>query len=61
MDVDVERLQSELLREVSAAADLPALEQLRVGALGKKGRITGLTKSLGGLDAEARRAAALIR
>ncbi len=57
MDVDVERLQSALLSEVAAAPDLQALEQLRVGALGKKGRITGLTKSLGGLDPEARRAA----
>ena len=46
-----------MLSEVAAAPDLQALEQLRVGALGKKGRITGLTKSLGGLDPEARRAA----
>jgi phenylalanyl-tRNA synthetase alpha chain len=57
MDVDVERLQSALLSEVAAAPDLPALEQVRVGALGKKGRITDLTKSLGRLDPEARRAA----
>jgi phenylalanyl-tRNA synthetase alpha chain len=56
-DVDVERLQSVLLSEVAAAPDLPALEQLRVTALGKKGRITSLTKSLAGLDADARRAA----
>jgi phenylalanyl-tRNA synthetase alpha chain len=57
MDVDVDQLQSGLLGEVAAAPDLPALEQLRVGALGKKGRITELTKSLGGLDPDARRAA----
>jgi len=57
MDVDVEQLQSTLLSEVAAAPDLPALEQLRVGALGKKGRITALTKSLGDLDPESRRAA----
>jgi phenylalanyl-tRNA synthetase alpha chain len=57
MDVDVEQLQSALLSEVAAAPDLPALEQLRVAALGKKGRITSLTKSLGSLDADARRAA----
>ncbi|MGH6912235.1 MAG: phenylalanine--tRNA ligase subunit alpha, partial [Geminicoccales bacterium] len=56
-EVDVDRLQEELLAEVARAGDLAALEQLRVGALGKKGTITGLTKSLGAIDPEARRAA----
>ncbi|MEM7023816.1 MAG: phenylalanine--tRNA ligase subunit alpha [Pseudomonadota bacterium] len=57
MEVDVEQLQGELLSEVAAAPDLPALEQVRVTALGKKGKITGLTKSLGGLDPDVRKSA----
>jgi phenylalanyl-tRNA synthetase alpha chain len=57
MGVEVDRLQQDLLAEVAQAADSLALEQVRVGALGKKGRITLLTKSLGQLDPEARRAA----
>jgi phenylalanyl-tRNA synthetase alpha chain len=57
MDVDVDRLERALLAEVAEAADLRALEQIRVGALGRKGQITELTKSLGALEPEARRAA----
>ena len=53
--MDVDRLQSALLNEVAAARDLAALEEVRVSALGKKGRITSLTKGLGQLDPEARR------
>jgi phenylalanyl-tRNA synthetase alpha chain len=53
--MDVDRLQSTLLSEVAAAADLAALDEVRVSALGKKGGITGLTKSLGQLDPEVRR------
>jgi len=56
-DVDVDRLERALLAEVAEAEDLQALEQVRVGALGRKGRITDLTKSLGALEPEARRAA----
>ena len=56
-DVDVNRLERALLAEVAEAEDLQALEQVRVGALGRKGRITELTKSLGALEPEARRAA----
>jgi phenylalanyl-tRNA synthetase alpha chain len=57
MDVDVDRLQDALLAEVAEAPDLRALEEVRVSALGRKGRITDLTKSLGRLDPEARRVA----
>ena len=56
MDIDVDRLQSALLCEVAEAPDLSALDEVRVSALGKKGRITNLTKSLGQVDPEARRA-----
>ncbi len=55
LDVDVDRLEQVLLAEVAEAPDLQALEEVRVGALGRKGRITGLTRSLAELDPEARR------
>ncbi|MDR3515145.1 MAG: phenylalanine--tRNA ligase subunit alpha [Azospirillaceae bacterium] len=48
-------LKAELLAAVTAAADGAALEEFRVAALGKKGRITGLMKQLGSLDPEARK------
>jgi phenylalanyl-tRNA synthetase alpha chain len=57
MDLNVERLQDELLEAVGAAGDLGTLEAVRVKALGKKGSVTGLTKSLGALPPEARRVA----
>ena len=57
VDTDVDRLQNALLTEVATARDLAALEDVRVSALGKKGRITSLTKGLGQLDPEARREA----
>jgi phenylalanyl-tRNA synthetase alpha chain len=51
----LDALKTELLTQVTAAADLEALEELRVAALGKKGRITGLMKELGGLSPDERR------
>ncbi|MEA2782423.1 MAG: phenylalanyl-tRNA synthetase alpha chain [Rhodospirillaceae bacterium] len=45
------------LAAVAAAASLDALEQIRVEALGKKGEITQLMKTLGGLSPEERREA----
>jgi phenylalanyl-tRNA synthetase alpha chain len=55
MAADIAKLKTELAGMVSAANDLPALEAARVAALGKKGRITDLMKTLGGLDPEARK------
>ena len=52
-----EKLRDEVLKSVSEAQSLDALEQIRVGALGKKGSITGLMKELGALAQEARREA----
>ena len=52
---DLQGLKAELLAGVEAASDLRAVEDVRVAALGKKGRITQQMKTLGGLDAEARR------
>src|SRR5690606_31717557 len=53
---DLDSLKAELLAAAEQAPDLPALEELRVRALGKKGRVTGLMKELGKLDPESRKA-----
>ncbi len=52
---DLERLQADLLAQVTAAADLATLEAVRVAALGKKGAITAHMKTLGRLDPAARK------
>ncbi len=54
---NLETLRAEVVAAVAAAPDLAALEETRVSALGKKGRITALMKSLGGMDPEARKVA----
>lgn len=54
---DLGEVRGELLAAVAAATDLAALDAVRVQALGKKGRITGLMKALGGLDPDARKKA----
>ncbi|MDG2242082.1 MAG: phenylalanine--tRNA ligase subunit alpha [Rhodospirillaceae bacterium] len=53
----LEKLREELLAEVASAADLPALDGVRVSALGKKGRITAMMRELGGMEPDARKAA----
>jgi phenylalanyl-tRNA synthetase alpha chain len=57
MTGDANGLRDELLARVEAAPDLKALDEVRVEALGKKGRITEQMKGLGALDPEARKAA----
>ncbi|MCW2244888.1 phenylalanyl-tRNA synthetase alpha chain [Azospirillum fermentarium] len=52
----MDALKEELLSQVASAADLAALDEIRVTALGKKGRITGLMKELGALSAEEKKA-----
>ena len=54
---DLEALKSELTAAIDGAGDLDALEAVRVAALGRKGSVTGLMKTLGQLDAEERKAA----
>ncbi|MEM8744552.1 MAG: phenylalanine--tRNA ligase subunit alpha [Pseudomonadota bacterium] len=51
-----EQLEKELLEAVAAAGDLVTLEDVRVTALGKKGRISELMKGLGGLEPDQRKA-----
>ena len=53
----IENLRAELLAAVNGAGDLAALEDVRVAALGKKGRITALMKELGTMSPDERKAA----
>ena len=53
----LDQLQQELMARIAAAADLDSLEAARVEALGKKGRVTQMMKTLGALDPDARKAA----
>jgi len=48
--------REEFLRQITAAASLDALEQIRVAALGRNGQVTGLLKGLGALPPEERKA-----
>ena len=54
---DLNQLQTQYLEQIAEAADLAALEQLRVAALGKKGAVTQRMKGLGGLTPDERRTA----
>lgn len=53
---DLETLEADLLTEIAAAADLAGLDQVRVTALGKKGRVSELLSRLGKLAPEERKA-----
>jgi len=52
---DLNALENQLLRDVAAASDEAALEQIRVGALGKKGAVSDLLKTLGGMSPDERK------
>ncbi|MEE8371824.1 MAG: phenylalanine--tRNA ligase subunit alpha [Sphingomonadales bacterium] len=54
---DTKELKKQLLAEIEGARDSRSLEDLRVGALGKKGRVTALTKKLGAMSVEERKRA----
>ena len=54
---DLDKLQADVLAQVAAAADLAALEAVRIDALGRNGRVTQLLKGLGQMDGEARKTA----
>lgn len=54
---NIEAIRSEALSAIENAGDLDALEATRVSTLGKKGSVSGLMKSLGGLDPDQRREA----
>jgi phenylalanyl-tRNA synthetase alpha chain len=52
---DTAQLEQKILADVAAAGDEPALETVRVAALGKNGAITALLKTLGTLAPEERK------
>ena len=54
---DLDQLRAQALADVAAAATLDQLEAVRVAALGKKGTVTGLMKTLGGMGPDERKAA----
>lgn len=53
--MDTAALKQELTQMVEAANDMTSLENVRVTALGKKGRITDLMKNLGTMTGEERK------
>jgi phenylalanyl-tRNA synthetase alpha chain len=52
----LDALKTEIMGQVAEAASLPALDEVRVAVLGKKGRLTSLMKELGALSPDERRA-----
>lgn len=53
--IDIKSLKEEILPLISDANSLENLDSVRVQALGKKGKITALMKTLGGMDPEERK------
>lgn len=53
---NVQTLKDELIKAVESAVDSAALESLRIEALGKKGKLTALMKTLGKMEPEERKA-----
>src|SRR5690348_18247278 len=51
---DMETLENSLMADIAAAADEQAIEAVRVSALGKKGSISELLKTLGAMSPEER-------
>ncbi|MBW7910697.1 MAG: phenylalanine--tRNA ligase subunit alpha [Alphaproteobacteria bacterium] len=52
---NLEALKKEIVETVKAAGDIQSLEEVRVTALGKKGRVTDLMKTLGTLSPDERK------
>ena len=52
---ELNTLKTDLLEAVAHASDLASLEEVRVGALGKKGRVSALMQRLGSMPPEERR------
>ena len=51
---DLETLQADALTAIAAAPDVAALDGIELDVLGKKGRLTGVLRGIGGLPAEDR-------
>jgi phenylalanyl-tRNA synthetase alpha chain len=52
---DIASLQSEILGQIASAKDEAALEAVRVAVLGKKGSVSELLKTLGGMSPDERK------
>jgi phenylalanyl-tRNA synthetase alpha chain len=52
---DIPALEDKLLADIGAAKDEPALEAVRIAALGKNGSVTALLKTLGSLTPDERK------
>jgi phenylalanyl-tRNA synthetase alpha chain len=52
---DIAQLERDLMREIAAAPDQRALDEIRVAALGKKSSVAELLKTLGGMTPEQRK------
>jgi phenylalanyl-tRNA synthetase alpha chain len=52
---DTTQLEAQILADVAAAADEPALEVVRVAALGKQGSVSALLKTLGTMSPDERK------
>ena len=53
--MELQKLESDLLAAIEAAGDLRALDDVRVAAFGKKGHISGLMRGLGAMAPEERK------
>ena len=51
---DIQSIETEALKAIDGAGDLQALDAVRVSELGKKGRVSGLMKTLGQMSPEER-------
>ncbi len=51
---ELDLLEAEAAKQISATNDIDSLEQLRVGFLGKKGRLSGVLGSMGKLSSQER-------
>ena len=54
---DIEQLERDLSAQIAEASNEAGLEALRIAAFGKSGSVTGLLKTLGGMDADERKIA----
>ena len=57
MELDIEKIRQDFLRELDKAASAADFEQLKVAYLGKQGRVTELFKDLKNVEAQAKKAA----
>lgn len=55
MQEQIDTLKAEISAQINAADSMNALEDVRVGALGKKGSVSGLMKGLGGMSPDERK------